>query len=476
MFKRFSTNYLALLAITDGIILQLSLWAALQLRYLLPLGEPVQPEWASLYFYQPGWGLQLAVAGLWLASFLTVSVYTPRKIVKWADETQRVALAHTIAALSLAGLLYLTGIELLRLVFGYFYLVSLVSLISYRYTLRIWHRWRRSSSNSVARIIVVGAGRVGSQIVAEFQRQQWPAIDFVGYLDDNPAKIGKTVYDLPVLGYVDEAYRVIREHDIDEVIIALPPYAHNRLANLVSILNEAPVRVRVVPDYFELAFFGATVESLGGIPLIGLRDPAIDGFQRFVKRLFDIGISMTLLVLALPLFFVIAIAIKLEDGGTIFYRAERVGENGRIFRMYKFRSMIMGADKMQEIVNQTDNDENLIHKYAGDPRITRIGRFIRRTSIDELPQLVNVLKGEMSLVGPRPELPWLVERYEPWQRKRFAVPQGITGWWQINGRSNNAMHLHTDQDLYYIQNYSLWLDMRILWRTINIVLRGEGAY
>jgi exopolysaccharide biosynthesis polyprenyl glycosylphosphotransferase len=231
-----------------------------------------------------------------------------------------------------------------------------------------------------------------------------------------------------------------------------------------------------VPDYFELAFFGATIENLGSIPLIGLRDPAIDGFDRLVKRIFDIVASTLGLLFFSLLMVAAAIAIKLEDGGPIFYRAPRVGENGRLFPMLKFRSMVVDADKLQVQVNRADANGHIIHKSAADPRVTRIGRWIRRTSVDELPQLINVLKGDMSLVGPRPELPWLVEKYEPWQRKRFAVPQGITGWWQVNGRSDNPMHLNTDQDLYYIQNYSIWLDIQIILRTFGVVLRGRGAY
>jgi exopolysaccharide biosynthesis polyprenyl glycosylphosphotransferase len=245
---------------------------------------------------------------------------------------------------------------------------------------------------------------------------------------------------------------------------------------LVAALYSLPVRVRVAPDYFSVAFFGATVESLGGIALIGLRDPAIDEFQRFVKRLLDILLSAVGLLFLSPFLAAVALAIKGEDGGPIFYFADRVGENGKLFHMLKFRSMIVGADQLQPQVNQWDDQGHLVHKNADDPRVTRVGQFIRRTSIDELPQLFNVLKGEMSLVGPRPELPWLVATYEPWQHKRFAVPQGITGWWQVNGRSDNPMHLHTEQDLYYIQHYSLWLDLQILWRTITVVLRGRGAY
>jgi lipopolysaccharide/colanic/teichoic acid biosynthesis glycosyltransferase len=190
----------------------------------------------------------------------------------------------------------------------------------------------------------------------------------------------------------------------------------------------------------------------------------------------DIVISATVLLFFMPVMIAVALAIKLEDGGPVFYRAERVGENGRIFKMLKFRSMIVDADKLQHLVSHVDDNGNVVYKTAQDPRVTRTGRLIRRASIDELPQLINVLKADMSLVGPRPELPWLVDDYEPWQRKRFAVPQGITGWWQINGRSDNPMYMHTDQDLYYIQHYSWWLDIFILWRTVSVVLRGKGAY
>jgi lipopolysaccharide/colanic/teichoic acid biosynthesis glycosyltransferase len=148
----------------------------------------------------------------------------------------------------------------------------------------------------------------------------------------------------------------------------------------------------------------------------------------------------------------------------------------KTFQMYKFRTMVTGADKLLQRVVVKTPDGKLVHKTPHDPRVTRIGRWLRRTSLDELPQLINVIKGEMSLVGPRPELPFLVDHYEPWQRKRFAVPPGITGWWQIRGRSERPMHLHTEDDLYYIQNYSLLLDLQILWKTIGVVLSGRGAY
>jgi exopolysaccharide biosynthesis polyprenyl glycosylphosphotransferase len=205
-----------------------------------------------------------------------------------------------------------------------------------------------------------------------------------------------------------------------------------------------------------------------------MQRPSLTPFERMVKRAFDLVVSITTLVLLLPLMALIAIAIRLDSPGSIIFRQQRVGENGRLFWMYKFRSMIQGAEELE--VKELSEAGEVFHKHQDDPRVTRVGKFLRRTSMDELPQIVNTIKGEMSLVGPRPELPWLVDLYEPWQWQRFAVPQGITGWWQVNGRSDKPMHLHTEEDLFYTQNYSLLLDIRILWRTLGAVIKGRGAY
>jgi lipopolysaccharide/colanic/teichoic acid biosynthesis glycosyltransferase len=191
-----------------------------------------------------------------------------------------------------------------------------------------------------------------------------------------------------------------------------------------------------------------------------------------VKRVFDLFFGSLLILLALPLMGIIWILVKMDSPGPALLKQERVGENGEIFRMYKFRSMRTAGTQGGEAVTNPDN----LHKIPDDPRVTSIGRILRRWSLDELPQFFNIMRGDMSLVGPRPELPWLVSKYQPWQRKRFAVPQGLTGWWQVNGRSTKPMHLNTEDDLYYIQNYSIWLDVRILWLTLFAVLRRDGAF
>jgi exopolysaccharide biosynthesis polyprenyl glycosylphosphotransferase len=227
-----------------------------------------------------------------------------------------------------------------------------------------------------------------------------------------------------------------------------------------------------------MSHYDSAYGKFEGIPLIGLREPAIDGLDRLLKRLFDLVVSASLLLVFSPVMLIIALLIKLDTPGPVFFRQQRVGEGGRLFWMVKFRSMIAEAEQEEtRLLRRAPDGQSLFAKTPADSRITRVGRFLRRTSLDEVPQLFNVLKGEMSLVGPRPELPWLVEQYELWQHKRFAVPQGMTGWWQVSGRMQRAdPHQRVEDDLFYIRNYSLWLDLRILWMTIKAVIQGEGAY
>jgi len=205
-------------------------------------------------------------------------------------------------------------------------------------------------------------------------------------------------------------------------------------------------------------------------------DVVISKQQRFIKRCLDVIVTFMLIGLTGPLMIIIGCAVWLVDGWPILFRQQRVGERGRVFTMIKFRTMVPGAEAMEMNAMPRPSSGIPFHKEVNDPRVTTLGRWLRRSSLDELPQLFNVLLGDMSLVGPRPELPWIVAQYEPWQYRRLAVPQGLTGLWQVTGRSRNPMHQFTNIDIQYVQNYSFWLDIVILLKTPLIVYKGDGAF
>jgi len=475
MFKRFSTSYMVFLFVMDLLLTAASLFAASLLRYRLPYGTPVPREMAQVPL--PVYGI---TAVTWSIVFFLFSVYDRDEVFHAVEEFQKVFLAVLVASFALAGTLYLTYRDLPRFLFLYFTVIDVVLLIGYRGLLRIIFRIRRHRQQGMTPVLIIGTGPVGRDLARTLERYRYMGLGTVGFLsaeENGDAEGGQPLpEDLPLLGTLGDACHVVEAHGIREVIVALEGRGRRSLANLVAELQAYPVRIKVIPSFFDLAFPQARMGVFAGIPMVGLREPAIDGLQRFVKRLFDVTLTAGALLLLWPLLLVVALAVALDSPGGSLFRQQRVGENGELFTMLKFRTMVANADAMRDQVIQTTEEGEIIHKTQDDPRITRLGRWLRRASLDELPQLINVLKGEMSLVGPRPEMPWLVSCYEPWQRKRFAVPPGITGWWQVNGRSNEPMHLHTEDDLYYIQHYSLLLDLRILWRTVAVVVKGEGAY
>ena len=467
MLRRWSLTWGLLLG--DMLLTGLALWLTTLLRPITKFGAPLKASQAQI-----PWPVYGMVFFIWGMVFLLLSVHHPERRLRVADDLQSVTLAVIVATLVFAGALYFSFRQLSRLQILMFALFDLILLVGFHVAVRLVSRWPSLYGRAHRRrVLIVGAGPVGREAAEMIREYAWTGLHMVGFLDDNPQV---ETNGWPVLGPVDEAARVVSEHDIHEVIVALPLRAHRKLANLVASLQDMAVNVRVVPDFYDLVFLRSRVEDFGGMPLITLREPALDPFQRTVKRAFDLVVGSLLLLFSLPLMGFIALAIKLDSPGPVLFRQQRVGEGGRLFEMLKFRSMVADAEARQDEVITYTADGQVIHKQQDDPRITPVGRILRRTSLDELPQLVNVLKGEMSLVGPRPEMPWLVERYEPWQRKRFEVPQGITGWWQVNGRSDKPMHLHTEEDLYYIKHYSLLLDVQILWKTLWAVLRRKGAY
>ena len=462
------------LFIVDALLTPLSLAIASWLRATLPIGTggALPQELTRL-----PWFVYLLAVVSWSGGLVLARAYEPQRVLRWFNEGMRVTLGAVLATMWLAGALYIFFREMSRLQFAYFFAANLALVLAHRAILRILYRLRgRSRPGWRRRVLIVGAGDLGRRVArVVLDHSRW-GFDLAGFLDDDPAKQDREHEGASVLGPLESLRAVVEEKSVDEVWCTLPIRAHERLEWLVAEAETLPVRIKIVPDYFSLALVRAQAELLAGVPLIGLREPVIEGPVRLAKRIFDLTVSALTLLPAAPFMALVALAIRLDSPGPALFRQPRVGENGRPFDMLKFRTMFADAEERQaEVVRKIDTGE-LVHKHRDDPRVTRVGRWLRRFSLDELPQLINVLKGEMSLVGPRPEMPWLVERYQPWQRKRFAVPQGITGWWQISGRSDRPMHLNTDADLYYVYNYSLWLDILILLRTPLAVLTGKGAF
>jgi exopolysaccharide biosynthesis polyprenyl glycosylphosphotransferase len=471
MFRRFSNDFAILSIFLDAFLIALALRIAYLIRPTLDglsifiRDIQIVPE-IPTYFY-------FVFPLIWVIVFLSASVYDSSKNLRVADELNSIIMSSVLAGTIIAGLLFLSFREISRVLFLSFVIIALFFLISYRLIYRLAYRKKFLRKVEEKRVLIIGAGLVGRQLEKKMQGFHTLGFKIVGFVDDNKDLIARKA---DVLGDLSEAVNITKNSYITDIVFALPQRAYDKVNRLVGELHSLPVRIWVIPDYFALALNQAAVLEFAGLPMIDLRAPALNEYQRMTKRLFDLMVTFPLIILATPIYALIAIAIKLDSPGPVFYHSQRVGENGRTFQMFKFRSMILDADKKLLQVTKYDKKGRMIHKNPNDPRVTRVGKLLRRTSLDELPQLINILKGDMSLVGPRPELPALVEKYEPWQRKRFSVPQGLTGWWQVNGRSDKPMHLHTEEDLYYIQHYSIWLDLQILLKTVWVVLRRKGAF
>jgi len=334
----------------------------------------------------------------------------------------------------------------------------------------------RARGVGIKRAIIVGAGEVGRTVMRTIVACPELGYRVIGFVDDNPEKGHTDIGPFKALGPLENLPAAIDREQADEVIITLPWMYHRKIMGIVRECERRNVRARIVPDLFQMSLSQVNVEDLGGIPLISVREVSISRGALLVKRAVDIFGAVVGLTLGAPLLALIALVIRLDSSGPIIFRQTRVGLRGRLFEMYKFRSMHVGAEEQQDMLAEFNEAAGPIFKIRDDPRLTRVGRILRRMSLDELPQLVNVLRGEMSLVGPRPPIPSEVEKYQEWHKKRLEAPPGMTGLWQVSGRSRLSFDEMVLLDIYYIENWSLWLDLKILLRTIPKVLIGEGAY
>jgi exopolysaccharide biosynthesis polyprenyl glycosylphosphotransferase len=326
----------------------------------------------------------------------------------------------------------------------------------------------------VARTLVVGDNNVGRMIMQALAGRPHLGYDIAGFLStDGATDFGR----FRRLGTPDELERVIHQERIAHVVIALPSASHEAIMRIVNHCRHDGVQFRLVPDLYEVSLGRLDIDTVNGIPLMGMKDHAILGVNFLTKRVIDVALALAVLALLSWLLVPLAVLIWFEDrGGSPLFGQTRVGRGGQPFTMHKFRSMRPGADSELTTLLEYNEAEGPIFKMRDDPRRTRVGAFMRRWSIDELPQLWNVVKGEMSLVGPRPATPREVAQYEDWQLHRLETLPGITGLWQVSGRSELGFSEQVLMDIMYIENWSLGLDLRILLRTVPAVLSGKGAF
>ncbi|HSK77967.1 MAG TPA: undecaprenyl-phosphate glucose phosphotransferase [Thermoanaerobaculia bacterium] len=349
-----------------------------------------------------------------------------------------------------------------------FAFLDLLFVSSTRMAVRSMLRRVRSSGHNVQRILVVGAGLLGREITTKILAHRELGFEVVGFLDDDPGKAGTLVCGVPVLGTTRQAEEVLATQPIDQVFITLPLEAHKRILQLLDLMARECVEIKLVPDILQYATLNAALEDLDGTPVINLSQVPLQGWSSMMKRAMDLAVAGVALLGLIPLFPLIALLIWIEDRGPIFYRQERMGLDGRSFMILKFRSMRVNAE----------STSGPVWAIKDDPRRTRFGGFLRRWSLDELPQLWNVITGDMSIVGPRPERPTFVREFKhkiPRYMLRHRVKAGITGWAQVHGwRGNTSIKKRIQYDLYYIQNWSLSLDFKILWMTVRHGLRHNA--
>lgn len=455
-----------LLLAMDLALVALALTMADQLRLTLRYGMELMetaPSYVTPRVYA-------AVIASFALAFFASGSHQPRRLAEGGAWPRQLLAAALGLPFFLAALFFLKIYDFSRLLVGYFFALTVPILLLRCAVASV--ALKRLVTPFASRALVIGGGDVGEEVARRLTAL--PLTSLVGVIATDDKLSGYRN-----LGTLEDASAVVREHEIDEVMIALPAEQHAKVEDVVLRLQADPVRVHFVPDVLELAMVRATVQDFFGIPVVGIREPPIDPAGRLAKRAFDLAAGGVLTLLAAPFMLGCALAIKLTDKGPVFFRQNRIGENGQPFRMLKFRSMVVDAEaRLKDLgidLSKLPKD-NPVFKIQNDPRVTPVGRFMRRWSLDELPQLLNVLMGDMSLVGPRPEEAAVVARYSYFHRKRLSVKPGITGPMQVNGRGDLPLERRLTLELAYIEGWTLWSDLKILAKTVPTVLWGKGAY
>ena len=458
-----------LAVVSDAVMIEASFLFSYWLRFYSPFAAyiPVTKGFPDLSSYVEG---SFVVIPAWLLLFNSRGMYGSRRIIYFSDEFFAIIrLVFFGLLMVMAGAFFYRAFSYSRLVFGLLGVSSVVFISLGRFiVLNFEHRWY-SRGKDLRRVIVVGTNDAAAKVYATLSGHRSLGYELLGYFGASrrgPVSASGARY----LGSIRKVPGSIREMGVDLVLVALNSSDHPLLFELVRQCEGLNAEMMMVPDTLEIMTSGVRLKEVEGIPFLRIKTIPLSTWNLILKRAFDLAFSSVTLLLSAPLFALIAIAIKLDSEGGVFYRQERVGLDGKSFPVFKFRTMRQGAERRT----------GPVWASRDDPRVTRVGRFLRRFSMDELPQFFNVLRGEMSVVGPRPERPHFVERFKkdvPKYLERHRVKTGMTGWAQVNGlRGNTPIGERTRYDVYYVENWSLIFDLKIILKTLRAVLFGRDAY
>jgi exopolysaccharide biosynthesis polyprenyl glycosylphosphotransferase len=418
----------------------------------------------------------LFILPLWWALLKTQGLYRPQRTRSLTSVFRIIARSVLLGTLGLLAILFAFKLQYISRTFIFvFGVTNAFLLISEQAIIRYILRSLRKRGYNYQEILIVGTGKRAKRLLKTILKHKEWGFRVAGFVDKEQEMLGKDIDGIKVIGMLEDIPSLIRQMVIDEVIFVVPRTWLNDLEGSILACEELGIKTTLAADFFNPIIARPRLNEFGGVPMLSLATTPQRHETLFVKQALDTTFSLSSLILLSPLFAIIALAIKLSSPGPVIYTQERSGLNGRKFKFYKFRSMVDGADKMQADILDMNEMSGPIFKIEDDPRITKVGKFLRKTSMDELPQLINVLQGNMSLVGPRPPLPGEVEQYEHWQRRRLSMKPGITCIWQVNGRNGVDFEEWMNMDMEYIDNWSLWLDFKILFKTAWVVSAMKGA-